>query len=468
MLATECARNLGYRDSYLLFNKNRSLYKIIATQAEKDDLINQGILPYSYRSRQIAIVTAKSMFRQFGSRIIEGGRRVRDDYWEGKAKKQGFTEEDMAGEKRPGAQKARDAAAAEANASIPVLGHGDVIYSNGPPLESLHQAHGLPPGMGGINPTTLAPLPMINLAPTDPSRTRDFANISRPRQEMTGVPYQDRTQPSGPSEILNQASHTADFNKILNQQSAHRRNYLKDTWNKEHEPVQTAQPHHADTGANQAVQSPHMTSPSGPSNQPPQQQTPQQQTSHNPHQPPPPMMSSQSYSQQSHNQNIMAQSPIRSSMPSQGLRPDQLHHRPSSLSLSSAPSAPSPYGYQPSPSQMGWGQPPPQPQQSPLSSHHSMPGYAPSTSPHPSQSPHHHQPPPPQMHHQQSSGGMHPGGMGYMGMQGQQYPGMQGRNMYQTTQAPQGYMPQASGSSQPGMQGWAPPPQGGQQWSGGY
>jgi hypothetical protein len=60
MLATECARVLGYRDSYLLFNKNRSLYKIIATQAEKDDLIQQELLPYSYRSRQIAIVTAKS------------------------------------------------------------------------------------------------------------------------------------------------------------------------------------------------------------------------------------------------------------------------------------------------------------------------------------------------------------------------------------------------------------------------
>jgi hypothetical protein len=92
MLATECARVLGYRDSYLLFNKNRSLYKIIATQAEKDDLINQGLLPYSYRSRQIAIVTAKSMFRQFGSRVIEGGRRVRDDYWEMKAKKQGYVD----------------------------------------------------------------------------------------------------------------------------------------------------------------------------------------------------------------------------------------------------------------------------------------------------------------------------------------------------------------------------------------
>ena len=101
MLATECARALGYRDSYLLFNKNRSLHKIIATPQEKEDLITQEILPYSYRSRQVAIVTAKSMFRQFGARVIGGGRRVRDDYWEAKAIKRGFTEENMPGDRLP-------------------------------------------------------------------------------------------------------------------------------------------------------------------------------------------------------------------------------------------------------------------------------------------------------------------------------------------------------------------------------
>jgi hypothetical protein len=57
------ARLLEYRDSYPLFNKNKSLYKIIATQKEKEDLIERGILPFLYRSRQTAIVTACSMFR---------------------------------------------------------------------------------------------------------------------------------------------------------------------------------------------------------------------------------------------------------------------------------------------------------------------------------------------------------------------------------------------------------------------
>jgi len=216
MLATECARVLNYRDSYLLFNKYRSLYKIIATQAEKDDLIRREILPYSYRSRQIPIVTARSMFRQFGSRLIVNGRRVRDDYWESKARKQGFTEEDAAGEKRPGAAKAREAAAAEASHahSLTSLPHGEIIYSNGP----TNPDHGI----GGINPATLAPLPMINLTPTDNLRPRDYSNVQRPRHEISGTTYQDRTQPSTSSEILNQAAQTAEFNKALRAQRSSR------------------------------------------------------------------------------------------------------------------------------------------------------------------------------------------------------------------------------------------------------
>ncbi|KAK9320127.1 chromatin remodelling complex Rsc7/Swp82 subunit-domain-containing protein [Lipomyces orientalis] len=101
MMATECAKELQYRDSYLLFNKNRSLYKLIATQGDKEALIDMGLLPYAYRSRQIALVTARSMFRAFGSIAVVDGRRVRDDYWEQKARDDGFTENDFAVEKKP-------------------------------------------------------------------------------------------------------------------------------------------------------------------------------------------------------------------------------------------------------------------------------------------------------------------------------------------------------------------------------
>ena len=452
MLATECARVLGYRDSYLLFNKNRSLFKIIATQTEKDDLIQQDILPYSYRSRQIAIVTAKSMFRQFGSRVIVNGRRVRDDYWESKARKQGFTEEDLAGEKRPGAAKARDTAAAEAATAgiMPTLGHGDVIYSNGPHhLEGIPQNQGLPPSLGGAQ-ANLPPLPMIHLAPTDDPRMREFGNIPRPRQDIAGQPYQDRSQPSTAAEILNQASHTAEFNKILNQQRGYRSKGMEEFWNRSREasvstpqaqPPSQADPLTVAAPSSQSMQSSQMASsgmmnPTQPNIMPHHSQ----------------MMTPQSYSPQSHQPDPSTQSPIRRM--SQAVRPDQLHHRPSNLSLSSTGSAQNPsYGYPSQPQQL-WGQPPPQPQPSPLSQQIGIPQYTPqmhsqqSPSPHPqqhhpSQSPrrqsrvHQQIPTSQQIHPQSQAQQQNLAALGYPGGTSAGYPSLgAARGMYAATQSP--------------------------------
>jgi hypothetical protein len=186
MLATECARVLGYRDSYLLFNKNRSLFKIIATQEEKDDLIYQEILPFSYRSRQIAIVTARSMFRQFGSRLIVNGRRVRDDYWESKARKQGFTDEDAAGEKRPGAAKAREAAASEANHAIAMtFAHPGAYTSNnedclGAAINSLQPFRGLNSSPGSLPTMGTEARTGTFLQP------RDYSGIQRHHEQPVG------------------------------------------------------------------------------------------------------------------------------------------------------------------------------------------------------------------------------------------------------------------------------------------
>lgn len=530
MLATECARVLGYRDSYLLFNKNRSLYKIIATQAEKDDLIHQEILPYSYRSRQIAIVTAKSMFRQFGSRVIVNGRRVRDDYWESKAKKQGFTEEDLAGEKRPGAAKARDAAAAEAasaGAAAPST-HTDIVYSNGPAhLESHLQPQTVQPGIGGPAAASLAPLPMI-LPPTDDMRVRDYGNVPRPRQEISGQPYQDRTTASATSDMMNHAQHTAEFNKALGQQRGARGKYIDDFWSKPREPPvgqvasQQAGGAQADVGSTAAGQplrsSPQLTAgglfgaetPQQPQ-QPQQQAQPHQQAAIPQHQSRgPPQMINQhqqaAYSQQQHQHNPLAQSPIRS-MPQGSIRPDQMHHRSPSMTLAGTPGqagAANPYGNYSHHPQM-W-PPSQQAHQSPLSqSHHPM---ATHYSPHAPQAPPVAQHQSPHQHHQQQPG--HPAASSHQGMAGGaqaglQYGGMSAgmaaaaggaggyhpgpggvRGLYQAaagtaSPAQQHFMQQqqahqqqqqqqqqtSSGAHvQPGMQGWAPPQQGsGQQGS---
>ncbi|KAL6717977.1 hypothetical protein ACLMJK_004062 [Lecanora helva] len=465
MLATECARVLGYRDSYLLFNKNRSLHKIIATQQEKDELIHQEILPYSYRSRQIAIVTAKSMFRQFGARVIEGGRRVRDDYWEAKAIKQGFTEEDLAGDKRPGATRARDAAAAAEANQAPLIptGYGhqqDIIYANAP------MDPGHPPPIGG--------LPLMKIP--DDSRMQAYTHISRPRQEMTGAPYQDRTQPTPVQDVLHQASNAAELNKQHTQHRATREKLLKEQWNREPDiPASSPQPKSEHSPI--VSQSPHLSTSSTMMNS--QQPMMQHQSSQ--------MMSPQSTYSSHHPQTPNQQNPhaqSRSSMPST-IRPELSHQHRSSLSYPSSqhnPQGPS-YGYSHQNQQM-WGHPPPHPQphQSPISSHHTgLPHYSPSSHQqqpniqhHPSQSPHP-QPPRPSLHHNPSSGSMH-SSMGYQTMAGM--PGGPSssysnpaamanvRAMYSpqsTSPSQQQYMPQqqqaTTAAQQGGMQGWAPPPQ---------
>ncbi|KAK0383353.1 hypothetical protein NLU13_9266 [Sarocladium strictum] len=92
MLSTEPARCVGFRDSYLFFTKHRKLYKIIVDDDEKKDMIERDIIPHSYKGRSIGIVTARSVFREFGARIIVGGKRIIDDYAVAEAKAQGVQE----------------------------------------------------------------------------------------------------------------------------------------------------------------------------------------------------------------------------------------------------------------------------------------------------------------------------------------------------------------------------------------
>lgn len=450
MLATECARVLGYRDSYLLFNKNRSLFKIIANQTEKDDLVSQEILPFSYRSRQIAIVTARSMFRQFGSRVIVNGRRVRDDYWETKARKQGFTEADLAGEKRPGASKAREAAAAaEQNASLLGGPQGEIVYSNSPaqfggaPHPQLIQ-----PGMiGTVSPRNSNRTHRLTLLEYPDARRTDYSSILKtgPRQEITGPPYQDRTQPTAMPEIHAQAHHTAEFNRSVNQQREMRTDYMNNMWRRPHEqPVSAAISQPVTVGttdasipASRATQSPHTTT-AGLS---------QQQSGVVPSQSPQLMMTAPPYSNP-----IQSQGPISQSATMRGMAqvPSQPHSKPTSLSSGSTASMPQTaqsYGYQPS-GQM-W---PPTPQ---------APQYG-YTHQQPQQSPHPQQSSTSQMRHSSSSGPVQPAAMPYSGMPGVTQ-GYAAPSPYDH-QTPRQYMHQQSTPSPAVTQAWSGQQQQPQQW----
>ncbi|KAG8165298.1 hypothetical protein KVR01_005573 [Diaporthe batatas] len=431
MLATECARVLGYRDSYLLFNKNRSLFKIIANQTEKDDLVSQEILPFSYRSRQIAIVTARSMFRQFGSRVIVNGRRVRDDYWETKARKQGFTEADLAGEKRPGASKAREAAAA-AEQSASLLGgpQGEIVYSNNPAQ------------FGG------APHPQLIQQEYPDSRRTDYSSILKtgPRQEITGPPYQDRSQPTAMPEIHAQAHHAAEYNRSVNQQREMRTDYMNNMWRRPHEqPVSAALTQPVSVGTadasiptSRATQSPHATSAG----------MPQQHSGLVPSQSPQLMMTAPPYSNP-----IQAQNPISQSSTMRGMAqvPSQPQSKPTSLpsgSTGSMPQTAQGYGYQPS-SQM-W---PPTPQ---------TPQYGYTHNQQAQQSPHPPQSSTSQMRHSSTSGSVQQGGMPYSGMPGmaQGYPAPSPYDH----QTPRQYMHQGSTPSPAVTQAWSGQQQQPQQW----
>lgn len=96
MLSTEPARCVGFRDSYLFFTKHLRLTKVIVDDEEKRDMIERDIIPHSYKGRSIGIVTARSVFREFGAFIIVGGRRVVDDYEVAKARADGVVEGELA------------------------------------------------------------------------------------------------------------------------------------------------------------------------------------------------------------------------------------------------------------------------------------------------------------------------------------------------------------------------------------
>jgi chromatin structure-remodeling complex protein RSC7 len=96
MLSTEPARCVGFRDSYLFFAKHKRLFKIIIDEEEKRDMIERELIPHSYKGRAIGIVTARSVFREFGAQIIVGGKRVTDDYEVTKAREEGVEEGSLA------------------------------------------------------------------------------------------------------------------------------------------------------------------------------------------------------------------------------------------------------------------------------------------------------------------------------------------------------------------------------------
>lgn len=204
MLATEVARLTGYRDSYLFFLRNRSLRKVVTTQTEKEDLISQDVIPFSYRSRQISVVTARSVFLQFGHRVILHGQPIRDDYFEERARKDHHIEM-----KVPETQNLRhQAALAAANAAMNAT--------------NTHNAH-LP---------VPAPVAVVSSSPhSDIPRPREFPLPKASRPPIFGAPWtDDRYQPLSASLMLEKAQAAMRYNSLVTGERRNRMNMWKEYW----------------------------------------------------------------------------------------------------------------------------------------------------------------------------------------------------------------------------------------------
>jgi chromatin structure-remodeling complex protein RSC7 len=136
MLSTEPARCMGFRDSYLFFQKHQQLYKIIIDEQEKFDLIDRDIIPHSYKGRAIGICTARSVFREFGARIIVGGRRIIDDYKVSDMRAEGYVEGEIAD---PNDRLPRPGEPYNKNQYVAWHGASQVYHTSGPtvPLQNV-------------------------------------------------------------------------------------------------------------------------------------------------------------------------------------------------------------------------------------------------------------------------------------------------------------------------------------------
>ncbi|KAI9796243.1 MAG: hypothetical protein M1833_006412 [Piccolia ochrophora] len=131
MLSTEPARCIGFRDSYLFFQKHKQLFKIIIDEPAKRDLIDRTLIPHSYKGRAIGVVTARSVFREFGARIIVGGKKVFDEYKVREAKERGDRKGELAD---PNDKLPRPGEKYNQNQYVAWHGASSVYHSGGPSI----------------------------------------------------------------------------------------------------------------------------------------------------------------------------------------------------------------------------------------------------------------------------------------------------------------------------------------------
>ncbi|KAJ1506154.1 hypothetical protein HMI54_005284 [Coelomomyces lativittatus] len=81
MFAPDVAKCIGQRDGFTLFMKYPQLTRLWTTESQREYLTQVGLLSSHLRSRNITLITARTVFRHFGHAVIKKGKPIRDDYW---------------------------------------------------------------------------------------------------------------------------------------------------------------------------------------------------------------------------------------------------------------------------------------------------------------------------------------------------------------------------------------------------
>jgi hypothetical protein len=81
MFSKDPAALLNFRDSFVFIKKNPKLVKVYITDDEKSYLVETNKLRSTFRTREVSVVSARSVFKVFGHRVVKKGRRGRDDYY---------------------------------------------------------------------------------------------------------------------------------------------------------------------------------------------------------------------------------------------------------------------------------------------------------------------------------------------------------------------------------------------------
>ena len=91
----DASKALGFRDTYIFFLRNTTIKRINGSDADREYLTENNMLPPPMKNRNITLVTARNVFRVFGHQVIKRGRPIRDDYFVGDKVEPEFYEEPM-------------------------------------------------------------------------------------------------------------------------------------------------------------------------------------------------------------------------------------------------------------------------------------------------------------------------------------------------------------------------------------